>query len=65
MPSIDVYWNFLVSYKEKEKIKLKHDSVNEAQKTRAVLEVEKKKLMSFEKEIETVSKEADALAMKT
>ena len=60
----NAYRNFLDSYRDQEKRKLKHDSLNEMQKTRAVLEVEKRKLVSFEKEIEKVSKEADTLAMK-
>ena len=60
----NAYRNFLDSYKDEEKRKLKHHSLNEMQKTRAVLEVEKRKLASFEKEIERVSKEADTLAMK-
>ena len=60
----NAYKNLLDSYKDQEKRKLKHDSLNEMLKTRAVLKVEKRKLVSFEKEIEKVSKEADTLAMK-
>ena len=58
------YRQFLEEKKADEKKKIKDGSMNEVVKNKDLLEAEKRKVASFEKNIEKVSGEADLLALK-